>query len=74
MHVLRRESGHADREVLGPAGRGVTHPGAGLDDHRLPRFDVHLALGRLQYERPFENDGVLVESGRLAGLAPAGGG
>src|SRR4051794_11788420 len=74
MHRIRRERRQAYRDVLGALGRGVAHPFAAADEHRLAGAHLERSVLALDANRPGEHDGVLVEPRALARLRPSRGG
>ncbi len=72
MDGVHGKGGEADCYVFGAAfvGSGVADPLAGMGNDGLSRRDVKRSILMLDAERPFEDDGELVEAGSLAGLKP----
>src|SRR5581483_8342736 len=68
-----RERGQADRDVFGAfgVGRGIADPLAFARDDGLTRRYIHDAAMMLHAQTAAQDDGELVELGRLPRLAPA---
>src|SRR5438874_13360156 len=72
MHSFRRESGHADGNVLRAfIGGGVLYPLSRMRDYCLPGRDIEGPAAMADPQAAPQHDGVLLKIRRLAGLFPA---
>jgi hypothetical protein len=75
VHGFHGKRGKADGDVFGAAfvRRGVANPFTGVGDDGLSGGDFERTVLVLDAQCAFEDDGELVEGGRLAGFEPSGG-
>jgi hypothetical protein len=75
VYCLHGEGWQADGYVFGTAflGSGVADPFIGMSDHGLSGGYVDRSVFVFDVQRAFQDNGELVEGGRLAGLLPSRG-